>query len=143
MPLAWGFPVPRSRLVVRHGRDGTAGIAHGGRVTHTDGMGDETERDEVSDAGQAARRAAAKLPESPWWQRLMGVGLVVALEVPLILVLASANDLSTTHAILTVLVISGGTTLASGAAFLLRREEERADRMARAAAVQERAEGAL
>lgn len=105
-------------------------------------MGDDTERVEGSGAGREARPAAAKLPDAPWWQRLTGVGLVVALEIPLVLVLASANDLSTAQAALTVLVISGGTTLASGAAFLLRREEERAERLARAAAVQERAEGA-
>jgi hypothetical protein len=105
-------------------------------------MGDDTERDEGSGTGREARPAASKLPDAPWWQRMMGVGLVVALEIPLVLVLASANDLSTTQALLTVLVISGGTTLASGAAFLLRREEERAERLARAATLQERAEGA-
>jgi hypothetical protein len=86
--------------------------------------------------------AGAPPPEAPWWRQLWGVPVVVALEIPLVLVLASANDLSATQAALTVLVISGGTTVASGAAWLLRREEERAERMARAIADQERTESA-
>jgi len=106
-------------------------------VPHTGGVGDDTQ------GTTAGTGTGAPPPEAPWWRQLWGVPVVVALEVPLILVLASANDLSAAQAALTVLVISGGTTVASGAAWLLRREEERAERMSRAIAYQERTESAL
>jgi hypothetical protein len=64
--------------------------------------------------------------DRPGWRRLVGVPLVVALEVPLVLVLGSANDLSGAQTGLALLLIAGGTAAASGSAVLLRREEEQA-----------------
>ncbi|HEY8548144.1 MAG TPA: hypothetical protein VIL36_23965 [Acidimicrobiales bacterium] len=105
-------------------------------------MGDASERRAGTDDGRPARpTAAATPPDDGWRPRLVGLGILVALEVPLILLLASANGLSAGQAVLTVLVISGGTALATAAAFLLRREEEQVERLARAAALRERAEG--
>lgn len=87
--------------------------------------------------GGAEPRERPERTDPPGWRRLAGVPLVVALEVPLVLALGSANDLSGAQTGLALLLIAGGTAAASGSAVLLRREEEQAAK----ALAEERARG--
>jgi len=69
----------------------------------------------------------------PWWRRVLGVPLLVAIEALLVVVFAPANDFSSSQTALTLLVVCGGTAGASVAAWLLGREEEQAELRALAA----------